>query len=306
MATKTILIEDYPLIHTGKYKPVSSENSERYSYGRYWVDYYPLVFSSPVRTSYIELSFDIWSETNTSYLYNTNWTVWIYTGSSWKSVKTFTMPSAQDYVDEGSLNKYTSSTELTVDLDGVYTVSKLRIIPSSSVGHSSWNQSQNIRRMSVQVSVEEHTARQSEYFCGIQHKRYGAVYKNPAAILVNIDGELKTVTEIMINTGGQLQSAKHMQEFTYSSTEKEQVWLIRFTAIKTGRHEFSDSNWNAAWMTILDSNLKQMRALTTDGFTEVYPATMAENLTAGETYYLLLVDDPSLGINKNQRIKITI
>ncbi|MDO5397225.1 MAG: hypothetical protein Q4G33_04775 [bacterium] len=101
---------------------------------------YPIVLTYPLKSS-SAFTIEAFLYADTTVLFNRSWTVYIYTGLSWISAATFTMPA---YSDSGGNTdgKYTASCIVDVTLSTKRDIQQIVAVPSSTINRSyTWRQS---------------------------------------------------------------------------------------------------------------------------------------------------------------------
>lgn len=263
---------------------------------------YPIVLTYPFK-SCSEFTIKAFLYADTTVPFNRSWTVYIYTGSSWLSAATFTMPA---YSDSGgnSDGKYMASCSVNVTLSTKRDIQQIVAVPSSTINRAyTWRQNYSFSTgATVTESFDAVEATDSGYFCGLYTKR-SSLYTTPARVFVNIGGILTEATAVMASIAGNLISIPKMKQYAFTPANKQDRVLIAYTAESDGTHTIDAAEqYNGSTSTgyvdllIFDSDMKQL-----------YDYTQSEatvSMQKGSTYYILAIDSPNSDECASKLIKI--
>lgn len=274
---------------------------EKYKYGQDYDDgrvylsgnyTYPVTPNTPI-PNVSKLKFYLWIRTQyyTS-LFNRQWYIYAYTNSGWEMIKSITMPTYEDSGDSTDDQRYSASITVDIELTTKKTITKMAAVPSSRMGSSAtWYATFDIEEAEITENIPDAVLSDSDYFCGIQEKRYSSLYTSPRKIEANVDGVLKTATEIMVNVNGSLVALPKMQQYNFVATAKEQAVVIPFTPSRSGRHTINASeqyagsaNESYAYFKVYDSEMNEV--------TTYYTTNTSLELEAGKQYKIIAIDHP--------------
>lgn len=275
------------------------EDSE-YKYGYHWSSNQALSMNGNNVTYQImngtlpscsELKLEIDITSGYTGVFNRSWDIWIKT-TYWEEVYTFTMPAYTETGSDEYNEKYEASIELTIPLATTKNITAIAAGPSSRMSSGSyWSMWLDIDGAKITQQMTDATLSDSDYFCGIQEKRYSSLYTSPRKIEANVDGVLKTATEIMVNINGNLVSLPKMKQYNFVATAKEQAVVIPFTPVRNGKHTISaydqyagSVNESYAYFKVYDSEMNEV--------TTYYTTSASLELEAGKQYKIIAIDCP--------------
>ena len=283
---------DYPCIpydeaHKNGYKyGFDSDASSQYLNGNYT---YPMCFKNALP---LVSKFKIWSKVWSAYTYvlTTSWDFYVYDATNgWYEAKSsFVFPTY--YETENPNYPYAADMEIEVEFTTPRNILKWCVIPSARLSSGyTWTNSYGMRRATITMDVPEVQFSDSDYFCGLQYKKYTSLYDEPKEVKVNIDGNLVTATEVMVNMGGELVALPKMQICNFVATEKEQVKKFTFTAKRNGKHTIDgydqyagSQNDGYAYFKLCDSEMNEIATY--------YTTCSSFDLEAGKEYNLIVID----------------
>ena len=274
---------------------------EKYKYGQDYDDSsvwlsgnytYPVTPNTPI-PNVSKLKFYLWIGTQyyTS-LFNRKWYIYAYTNSGWEMIKSITMPTYEDSGDSTDDQRYSASITVDIELATKKTITKMAAVPSSRMGSSvTWYASFDIEEAEITENIPDAVLSDSDYFCGIQEKRYSSLYTSPRKIEANVDGVLKTATEIMVNIDGSLVALPKMQQYNFVATTNEQSVIITFSPKRTGKHTIDaytqyagSTNQSYAYFKVFDSDMNEIMTY--------YTSSVTLELEAGKEYKMIVMDYP--------------
>lgn len=285
---------DYP------YTPYDEAHEDGYKYGFDWDESrqylngnytYPIHFKTALPSvSKFKVWIKIWSRY--TYVLTTNWDFFVYDATNgWHEAKSsFTLPTY--YETEDTDYPYAADMEIEVEFTTPRNILKWCVIPYSRLSSGyTWANSYGMRKATITMDVPEVQFSDSDYFCGLQCKRYSSLYDEPKEVKANIGGNLVTATEVMVNIGGELVALPKMQICNFVATEKEQVKKFTFTAKRNGEHTIDaydqyagSENESYAYFKLCDSEMNEIMTYFTT-WTSI-------NLEAGKEYNLIVIDSP--------------
>lgn len=253
---------------------------------------YPVIPKTPI-PNVSKLQFYLWIGTQyyTS-LFDRNWYIYAYTSSGWEVLKTITMPTYNDSGDSTDTERYSASITVDIELSTKKTITKMAAVPTSRMGSSvSWLVTFDIEEAEITETIPDALLYNSDYFCGLQYTQYGSLYKDPKKVEVNIDGNLITATDVMVNVNGEIVSLPKMQQYNFIATAKEQSAIITFTPNRSGKHTIDaytqyagSTNESYVCFKIYDMDMNEV--------TTYYTSSTTVTLEAGKQYLLVAFDHP--------------
>ena len=250
------------------------DTSQTYLSGNYT---YPMTF----QTTYpyvvrMKITFYAENGAGTSIL-NRNWYFYLYNGSSWYTVVSFTMPQTGTNSSTGkAYGEYTW--EGNVGYSGVR---KFAAVPTSQMSSgTSWTNGITIEEMTVQESVTTVDFVTTDYFTAFPN--YGGVTQRPTQVYANIGGTITAAKKVLANIGGTLVELPPVYNGAYTSTVPDSFRLYEFTPPSTGTYRILVSKNSGDH----EARLCNSSFVDQNGGSYFYDSSFA--LTGGSVYYIML------------------
>lgn len=285
---------------THYYPWVYYDEESQYKYGYHWSSNQALSMNGNNVTYQImnttlpscsELKIELDVTSGYTGVFNRSWDIWIK-DTSWREVHTFTMPAYTETGSDEYNEKYEASIELTIPLTTARNITAIAAGPSSRMSSGSyWSLWLGIDGAKITETISDASLSDSDYFCGLQYKRYSSLYTDPKKVEVNIGGNLVTATEVMVNIGGELVALPKMQQYNFVASTKEQAVIIPLTPTRDGTHVIraydqyaGSTNESYAYFKVYDSEMNEVMTY--------YTTSTSLELEAGKQYYLIAIDHP--------------
>ena len=260
------------------YPYLGYDEQNRRKYGYYWSESrvilngsytYPMIFNNAVPgVKRLKVYCEI-ENTGSGTVFNRSWDFMVYReNSGWVDVHTFTMPDTGIY---------------TVDCEVPnYNITRFACVPSSNPGASrTWTSWFEVKLMTITQQLTTVDTEETQYMCGL-YTKMGSLYTEPAEVYVNIGGQPIKATEVYINVDGTLKQLPHMEYGYQISTVPETMKVFEFTPSISGKYKILvDNKSGDNEIRLFNSDMLQMH----DGY--FYNSEF--DLTAGETYYIMLM-----------------
>jgi len=252
---------------------VDYDTSQTYLSGNYT---YPLSF----QTNYpyvVKMKVTLYAENNvgTSIL-NRSWYLYLYNGSSWYTILTFTMPQTGTTPQGKAYGEYVW--EGNVGYSGVR---KFAAVPTAQMSTgTTWTNGITIEEMTIQESVTTVDLTTNNYFTVFPN--YGGVAQRPTQIYANIGGTLTVAKNVYANIGGALTELPPAYNGAYTTTVPDNYRVYEFTPPSTGTYKIQVERKSG------DHEARLYNSAFTDmnGGNYFYDGSFA--LTGGSLYYIML------------------
>jgi len=209
---------------------MAHDTGQTYLSGNYT---YPLTFQVTY-PHVVKLRVTLYAENNagTSIL-NRSWYLYLYNGSSWYAIHTFTMPLTGTNPSSGKqYGEYTW--EGTVGYSGVR---KFAAVPTAQMSSgTTWTNGITIEGLWVQETLTTVDLVSTDYVSGLFTNQSG-VQQKPSQVNVNMGGVITKATKVLVNMGGVLTELPPAYNGAYTTTTPDSMRVYEFTPPATGTYK---------------------------------------------------------------------
>lgn len=237
--------------------------------------------------------------------FNRQWYIYGCTSSGWEVLHTYTLPKYTDNgADATSGGRYSATIKLDISLSSKKNIQKIATVPTSNIGSGvTWSLALNIEKVEITENIAEIFLTTSNRFCGLFTKTsIQSLNKQPVEVQVNINENLVSATNILVNVVGELVPLLKMKTCDFIATEKEQIGVITFSPSKSCSYSINTYTQSApsvtgdgAYFWICDSDMKTLTDISMSGNV---------SLEKGKTYYIFVIDRPDVAALAHRVVKI--